>query len=441
MADVALSGDRAQRYREADAHFARKQLIAIAIPVAILVYLGYVFFAFDLPGLASRARWDNGVTLLSDTWSHKVHVTRDNRSGAVDVAIEGERKGTYAPGTAPDWVTLDGETTVIDLGGGQTVTFLPGTALRIDFPDRDKIEAAIVAGKVETNLGEDTPDWISSSTTRLAVTTEEGRISLTRSKTEVFNYFPGWEMWFFTLASPYYGHTPGEIFFGPRIDPDRSNIAGAWQDFWLNPMWRHLDVAWAIGETILMALIGTFGAALVALPMAFLAAKNFTPLGPVRFAFRRLFDFLRGVDGLIWTIVLSRALGPGPLTGGLAILLTDTGSFGKMFSEALENVDDKQIEGVASTGARVVHRYRFGVIPQLTPVLLSQVLYYFESNTRSATIIGAITGGGIGLLLTQAMLTQKDWEEVTYYIILVVLMVMAMDSLSGWIRRRLIKGH
>ena len=79
-------------------------------------------------------------------------------------------------------------------------------------------------------------------------------------------------------------------------------------------------------------------------------------------------------------------------------------------------------------------------MPQIMPVLLSQVLYYMESNTRSATIIGAITGGGIGLLLTQAMITQKDWEEVSYYIVLVVLMVMAMDSLSGWLRRRLIRG-
>ena len=153
-----------------------------------------------------------------------------------------------------------------------------------------------------------------------------------------------------------------------------------------------------------------------------------------------MFDFLRGVDGLIWTIVLSRAFGPGPLTGSLAIMLTDTGTFGKIFSEALENVDDKQIEGIASTGAKPLQRYRFGVIPQITPVLLSQVLYYLESNTRSATIIGAITGGGIGLMLTQAIITQKDWEEVSYYIILIILMVMAMDSFSGWLRRRLIQG-
>jgi phosphonate transport system permease protein len=155
---------------------------------------------------------------------------------------------------------------------------------------------------------------------------------------------------------------------------------------------------------------------------------------------RRIFDFVRGVDGLVWTIILSRAFGPGPLTGALAILVTDTGSFGKSFSEALENVDGKQIEGIRSTGAGVLQRYRFGVIPQVTPVLLSQVLYYFESNTRSATVIGAITGGGIGLFLTQAMQTQKDWEEVSYYIVLIVVMVMLMDWASGSLRARLIKG-
>jgi phosphonate transport system permease protein len=205
-------------------------------------------------------------------------------------------------------------------------------------------------------------------------------------------------------------------------------------------MWRHGDVAWAIFETVLMAFLGTMGAFLVAFPLAFLAATNFSPNFLVRFGIRRLFDFLRGVDGLIWTIILSRAFGPGPLTGALAILTTDAGTFGKLFSEALENVDNKQIDGLRSTGANAVQRNRFGVIPQVAPVILSQVLYYLESNTRSATIVGAIVGGGIGLLLTQAIQTQKDWEEVSYYIILTLLMVSAMDIVSGWLRQKLIGG-
>ncbi|WP_132950413.1 phosphonate ABC transporter, permease protein PhnE [Rhodovulum bhavnagarense] len=415
-------------------------MLAIALPVAILAYLAYIAVAFDVPGLAERARLDNARTLVADSYSYKTHVSRDNRSGEVTVAIEGERKGTYAPDAPPAWVSREGDMTVIDLGHGHVVTYTPD-GLTYAVPGYGLIEATISRARgVQANLGDDLPDWISLSKNRLAITTDAGRVSLTRNRTEVFRYFMGWELFFFTLDSPYHGHSLAEIAFGQRLDPDRDNLVGAWQDFWANPMWRHAEVAWAIFETILMAFLGTMGAALVALPMAFLAARNFTPIGTLRFGIRRIFDFLRGVDGLIWTIVLSRAFGPGPMTGALAILTTDTGSFGKMFSEALENVDGKQIEGVQSTGAPVLSRYRFGVIPQITPVLLSQVLYYLESNTRSATIIGAITGGGIGLLLTQAIITQKDWEEVTYYVVLILLMVMLMDWLSGLLRRQLIRG-
>ena len=433
MTDVALVS-------RADRLFFRKKLLAFGFPALVLVYLVYVFFAFDILGLAQRARMDNAQTLVADMVSYKTHVTRDNRSGEVTVAIEGERKGTYAAGAAPDWVRRDGDETVIDLGHGSVVRFLPGNALSYEVPGFGTVEARVENRAIETNLPDPPPEWVSLSRARLDIRTDAGRVSMTRNRTEVFRFAPGWELFWFTLDSPYYGAEPSDIFFGPRIDPERDNIAGAAHDFWHNSMWHHRDVAWALFETILMAFLGTFGAAIVALPLAFLAAKNFSPLRSVRFVFRRIFDFQRGVDALIWTILLSRAFGPGPLTGSLAILLTDTGSFGKMFSEALENVDPKQIEGVSSTGAKPIQRYRFGVIPQVTPVLLSQVLYYLESNTRSATIIGAITGGGIGLLLTQAMITQKDWEEVTYYIVLIVLMVMAMDSLSGWLRRRLIKG-
>jgi len=259
----------------------------------------------------------------------------------------------------------------------------------------------------------------------------------------VMRYHFGWELFFFTLDSPFYGKSFFELaalaVSDDRLVEGQSNIAAMLHDVWNNRMWQHKDVMWAIFETVLMAFLGTMGAAIVALPLAFAAARNFSPFMVVRGAVRRVFDFVRGVDALIWTVVLARAFGPGPLTGALAILLTDTGTFGKMFSEALENVDEKEIEGVQSTGAKPMQRYRFGVIPQITPVLLSQLLYYLESNTRSATIIGAITGGGIGLLLTQAIITQKDWEEVSYYIVLIVLMVMAMDTISGWLRRRLIQ--
>nr|WP_306006415.1 phosphonate ABC transporter, permease protein PhnE [Aquicoccus porphyridii] len=427
----------------ATALIARKRFIAFAAPAVILAYFIYLFFAFDIPGLVERARMDNARILVADSYSYKTHITHDNRNGGLSFAIEGENKGTYPEGMTPDFVTLTGEDSVdIALKAGESAQ-INGSTLRYIRPDYGTV-AVTVEGRdiiLDTPDGE-VPDWISASNARVNITGAGGRAIVTRARTEVYRYSFGWELFWFTLDSPFYGKGFGELaglaLSGDRVVADKSNLAAMVHDFWNNAMWRHKDVIWAIFETILMAFLGTMGAALVALPLAFLAARNFTRLMSIRFAVRRFFDFVRGVDGLIWTIILSRAFGPGPMTGALAILITDTGSFGKMFSEALENVDNKQIEGVSSTGAKRLQRYRFGVIPQVTPVLLSQILYYLESNTRSATVIGAITGGGIGLLLTQAIITQKDWEEVSYYIVLVILMVIAMDWFSGWLRGRLI---
>ncbi len=427
----------------ATALIARKRLVAFAAPAVILAYFVYLFFAFDIPGLVDRARMDNAAILVADSYSYKTHVTRDNRSGGLVFAIEGENKGTYPEGLAPEFVTRTGEEAVsIALKAGESAE-IDGATLRYTRPDYGTVTVTVDGRDIllDTPDGQ-VPDWISASSSRVNITGAGGRAAVTRARTEVFRYSLGWELFWFTLDSPFYGKGLGELaglaLSGERVVPEKSNVAAMVHDFWNNPMWRHKDVIWAIFETVLMAFLGTMGAALVALPLAFLAARNFTRLMSIRFAVRRFFDFVRGVDGLIWTIILSRAFGPGPMTGALAILITDTGSFGKMFSEALENVDDKQIEGVASTGAKPMQRYRFGVIPQVTPVFLSQILYYLESNTRSATVIGAITGGGIGLLLTQAIITQKDWEEVSYYIVLVILMVIAMDWFSGWLRGRLI---
>lgn len=421
----------------------RRKLTAFAIPGAIIVYLIYAAISFDVAGLASRARMDNAAILLADFWSHKTHVTRQNRTGDLIVAVEGEAKGTYPAGRLPDWVTHDGDVTVIDLGGDHLVTYDAGGA-RYSVPDYGVIDIRQTDDGLTLTAPEPLPDWINASDSRVSVTSEAGRFAYTRSKVDTFRYQAGWPLFFFTLDSPFHWMSwpelAGSALWGDRIDPDRPNIVAMASDFWNNAMWRHGDVIWAMFETVLMAFLGTFGAAIVALPLGFMAASNMMPFRVIRFALRRVFDFIRGVDGLIWTIVLARAFGPGPMTGALAIMLTDTGSFGKMFSEALENIDEKQVEGVRSTGAGTVQRARFGVIPQVMPVLLSQVLYFLESNTRGATIIGAIVGGGIGLLLTQAIQTQKDWEDVAYYMILIVLTVIAMDNLSGWIRRRLIKG-
>ncbi|MEM7742347.1 MAG: phosphonate ABC transporter, permease protein PhnE [Pseudomonadota bacterium] len=443
MSDTTVTGPA--KVAAIKANFARKRLFAFGVPALILAYFIYIFFAFDVPGLYERAKMENAITLVADSYSHKTHVAKSNRGpGDYTVAIEGERKGTYGPDMAlPDWISFESEDARVDLENGYSIAW-EGKLMRMTVPGYGVIEALPSNRGIELTLPGPEPDWINASRNRVTITTPNGRVAVTKSKTEVYRYDFGWELFWFTLDSPFYGKGIGELtalaFSADRVEPNQSNAAAMFDDFWNNSMWRHREVAWAIFETVLMAFLGTFGAAIIALPLAFMAARNFTPLRSVMFALRRLFDFLRGVDGLIWTIILSRAFGPGPLTGALAILLTDAGTFGKLFSEALENVDKKQIEGVQSTGAKPLQRYRFGVIPQITPVLLSQLLYYLESNTRSATVIGAIVGGGIGLMLTQAIITQKDWEEVTYYIILIVLMVMVMDSLSGWLRRKLIKG-
>lgn len=427
------------------AGFRRRRFRSVAVPALLLAYLAYVAMAFDLAGLASRARWDNGAILLQDFWSYKTHVTRENRGsdGQIVTAIEGMRNATYAPGQEPDWVRpLPGGGADVDLPGGNRVTIAATGAVTLRAHDQ-VFHITPTAEGITTDIT-NPPDWINLSDKRVTATLPAGaRLTVTRSKTEIFRRSAGWELFVFDLASPFYGKSVPQLiglaFSADRVEPDRSNIAAMARDFWYNSIWHHGDVAWAIFETLLMAFLGTFGAGLVSLPLAFMAASNFAPSRIVRQVFRRVFDFLRGVDALIWTIILSRAFGPGPLTGSLAILMTDTGSFGKLFSEALENIDEKPVEGLRSTGAGALPRIRWAVLPQIAPVILSQLLYYFESNTRSATIIGAITGGGIGLLLVQAIQTQKDWEHVTYYILLVVLLVIVMDWISGKIRARLIR--
>ncbi len=322
------------------------------------------------------------------------------------------------------------------------------------------------------------PDWASVREVKFdARPLISKRVQITRSKIEVHRYFWGWENFWFPFDSElntlsfwelvgYAIDTPpadpseapqqtqgglrtglgpsatgsGETSVDGRLHPTMSNFAYIFNTFWTNPEWQHGHVFVALLETIMMAVLGTITAVLLGLPLAFIAAANFTPSMVARFFVRRLFDFVRGIDNLIWSLIFIRAFGLGPLTGALAIAITDMGTLGKLFSEALENVDNKQIEGVRATGANQLQRYRYGVIPQILPVFISQTLYYLESNTRSATVIGALGAGGIGLVLVETMRTARDWENTLYIISLTIIVVVMMDQLSGWLRRRLIQG-
>ena len=193
----------------------------------------------------------------------------------------------------------------------------------------------------------------------------------------------------------------------------------------------------ALGETVAIAFLGTLFAATIAFPLSFFAARNTTVAWIARLFTRRTFDTLRGVDMLIWALIWVNVVGLGPFAGVLAIMSSDIGSFGKLFSEAIESSDRKPVEGVLAAGGSKLHGIRFGIIPQVLPVLISQFLYYFESNTRSATIIGIVGAGGIGLQLSEQIRT-LEWQTVSFLIILILLTVAAIDMVSTRLRRTII---
>jgi len=199
------------------------------------------------------------------------------------------------------------------------------------------------------------------------------------------------------------------------------------------------EYAWAMAETLAMAFLGTLIAAIVAVPVSFLASKNVFRFGIARFFVRRSMDVLRGVDQLIWAVIFVRAVGLGPLAGIMAIILSDIGTLAKLFSESVENVDRKPIEGVRAAGGGPLQTIRYGLSPQVLPMFLSSALYMFESNTRSATILGIVGAGGIGYQLSERIRAHR-WEEACLILIIILVTVAVIDQLSKWLRHRLIEG-
>lgn len=193
----------------------------------------------------------------------------------------------------------------------------------------------------------------------------------------------------------------------------------------------------ALLETLAMAFIGTTLAAFVAFPLAFLAAKNTFPFGLARFGVRRFMDVLRGIDQLIWALIFVRAVGLGPLAGIMAIAISDTGTLAKLFSESIENIEKKPAEGLKSAGANNVQTLRFAILPQVVPMFLSSALYMFESNVRSATILGIVGAGGIGFQLSDRI-RAHHWEEACFILIVILITVAFIDWISKNLRMWLI---
>jgi phosphonate transport system permease protein len=189
----------------------------------------------------------------------------------------------------------------------------------------------------------------------------------------------------------------------------------------------------ALLETLAIAFLGTLLGALLAFPLSLIAARNVMTMRLVQFTARRGLDTIRAIDTLIWALIFVSVVGLGPFAGVLAIAASDMGGFAKLFSEAMEAADRRPQDGVRAAGAGRAGEVTFGLLPQVLPVMISQVLYFFESNTRSATIIGIVGAGGIGLFLADLIRT-GEWQQVSMIVVMILVVVSAIDLISARLR-------
>lgn len=192
-----------------------------------------------------------------------------------------------------------------------------------------------------------------------------------------------------------------------------------------------------LAESVAMAFLGTVIAAVIALPLGFLGARNVVVNTLAHFSIRRLFDGARGIDQLIWALAFVRAVGLGPLAGVMAIAAAEICVLAKLFAEAIENADRRQQESIIAAGGSRLMAVRYGLLPQVFPVLLAQILYAFESNTRSAAILGVVGAGGIGLQIAERIKIRL-WDEVSFIILMILVTVAVIDFASARVRRKLI---
>ncbi|HXU87260.1 MAG TPA: phosphonate ABC transporter, permease protein PhnE [Methylomirabilota bacterium] len=188
--------------------------------------------------------------------------------------------------------------------------------------------------------------------------------------------------------------------------------------------------------TVEIALLGTAIAALLALPLGFLSARN-VAAPPIFHAVRVALNFLRSVDTLVYALVFVAAVGLGPFPGVLAVIAYTTTSLAKLYSEAIEGIERGPVDAITATGATRLQILRFGVLPQVLPLFLSYVLYRLETNIRAATVLGFVGAGGIGFYL-QTYLRLIDYRAASTVLLVTVAMVMAVDFVSSRLRQRLV---
>jgi phosphonate transport system permease protein len=185
--------------------------------------------------------------------------------------------------------------------------------------------------------------------------------------------------------------------------------------------------------TVQIALWGTLLAVVAAVPLGLMAAENISPWW-IRHPTRRFLDCCRAINEMIFALLFVVAVGLGPFAGVLALFVHTSGILGKLFSEVVEAIDPRPVEGIRATGANHLEEIAYGVIPQVMPMWVSYALYRFESNVRAASVVGMVGAGGIGVVLWDNM-RSFYYAETAAVLLIIILTVVVIDVASAQIRR------
>jgi len=186
-----------------------------------------------------------------------------------------------------------------------------------------------------------------------------------------------------------------------------------------------------------MAAIGTTLAVLLAIPVSLLASRNITPFPGAYYPVRWFLNALRGIDSFVFALLFVASVGLGPFAGVLGIALHTWGSAAKLFADHIESANLGPFEAVRATGASRATAIGFALVPEVLPVFFSTALFWFEFNVRASTVLGVVGAGGIGQELKNSM-DLLDFPRLFTIIAVILIVVTALDQVSGWLRRRLV---
>ena len=248
----------------------------------------------------------------------------------------------------------------------------------------------------------------------------------------------GWIIWGGFAAMLVWSFVPAEMHRLPELVTGAGNMAEMMGDF-AEPSFRYWrDWTGLMLETVQMAIWGSLLSVILAVPFGLMSSANVVPAW-LWFPMRRLMDALRAINELVFALIFVSAVGLGPLAGVLALVVHTTGVLAKLFSEAVEQIDPRPVEGIRATGAPGIGEIVFGIIPQVMPLWISTALYRFESNIRSATVLGFVGAGGIGIALYDTM-RSFDFAAVSGIMLIIIAVVSIFDILSQLLRRVVIEG-